>query len=935
MSLVFRLLGEVAAYRDGQPVDLGHARQRSVLAVLLVEANTWVSVGQLLERIWGECAPPKARDALYSYLSRLRNALTSAAGDEVCITARRGGYVLTVDTAAVDLHQFDRLVALARAADDERAAALFEQALGLWRGDAFADLDTAWFSIVRDQLAGRRISALLDRNDVELRRGRHTVLVTELTASARSHPLDERLAAQLMLALYRCGRSADALEQYQRIRRMLGEELGIDPGSALRQLHHMILTDDPALAQPVTQRVKTPPERPVVPRQLPPPPRSFSGRSRELAELDKFHETGSAGPLISTISGAGGIGKTWLALRWACENSERFPDGQLYANLRGFDPADPPVPSEVVLRGFLDALGVPPDAIPADAAAQAGLYRTLVAGRRLLIVLDNARDSAQVSPLMPGGRACAVLITSRHDLAGLIITHGAVPLELDVLNQAEARQLLADQLGHDRIAAEPAAVNKLLEHCAGLPLALSIVAGRAATHPHLPLTKMAAEMRQSETRLDSLDGGEPSVSLRTIISSSQHALDTGTAEMFALLGIAPGPDISIPAAASLAALSAAAALRFLGNLDRAHLLREHTPGRYRLHDLTRLVAAELAERDCPVGIRTNALRRLTDFYLHTAYHGERLLDTRREVIALEPPEAGCVPVPLNDPAEALAWFDAEHPCLLAAQQLASMNGWHARVWQLSWALTTFHYRRGHRHEHLSAGRAGLAAARHLGDPVICATAHQFVGHALTRVGRHAAAVDHFQQALILAEQTGDRACQALAHHALGWAWDQQGELRRALTHATQAVDLYQALGDPIRLSRALNATGWLYARSGRLEDARAFCDRALTLNRQNQDRQGEASTLDSLGYVAHHTGQPAHALTCYHDALSIYREIGDTHSQASTLDRLAMALTALGHLARAEHMWQQALDLYRSQHRSEDIDRVEHQLAVLRQTPQP
>jgi DNA-binding SARP family transcriptional activator/Tfp pilus assembly protein PilF len=934
MSLVFRLLGEVAAYRDGQPVDLGHARQRSVLAVLLVEANTWVSAGQLIERTWGGCGPPKARDALYSYLSRLRKALTSADGNEACITARRGGYVLTVDTAAVDLHQFDRLVALARTADDERAAALFEQALGLWRGDAFAGLDTAWFSIVREQLAGRRVSALLDRNDVELRRGRHTLLVTELAAFTASQPLDERLAAQLMLALYRCGRSADALEHYQRIRRLLDEELGIDPGSALREMHHMILTADPALAQPVTGRVETLSARPVVPRHLPPPPRSFTGRSRQLADLDKFHENRGSGPLILTISGAGGIGKTWLALRWTCQNSERFPDGQLYANLRGFDPADPPVPSEVVLRGFLDALGVPPDAVPSDAAAQEGLYRTLVNDRRLLVVLDNARDSAQVIPLLPGGRACTVLITSRHDLTGLITTHGAVPLELDVLDHAEARQLLTDQLGHDRIAAEPTAVRNLLEHCAGLPLALSIVAGRAATHPHLPLAKLAAELRQSATRLDSLDGGEPSASLRATISSSHHALDTGSAEMFGLLGIAPGPDISIPAAASLAALSAGVTQRLLDNLDHAHLLREHTPARYRLHDLTRLIAAEHAEAHYPADLRLKALRRLTDFYLHTAYRGERLLDPHREPITLEPPEAGCVSVPLTDPAEALAWFDAEHGCLLAAQQLASMQGWHARVWQLSWTLTTFHYRRGHRHDHLTAGRAGLAAAQHLGDPVIRAAAHQFVGHALARLGQHATAIDHFQQVLTLAEETGDRACQAHAHHALGWAWDQQGEPSTALIHATEATDLYQTLDTPIRLARALNATGWLYARTGRLEDARKYCDRALTLNRQHHDRQGEASTLDSLGYVAHHAGQPARALNYYHGALNIYREIGDTHSQASTLDRLAMALAALGHLAQAEHTWRQALDLYNSQHRIDDIERVGHQLSVLRQTPQ-
>jgi tetratricopeptide (TPR) repeat protein len=675
---------------------------------------------------------------------------------------------------------------------------------------------------------------------------------------------------------------------------------------------------------------------PVTPRQLPAAPRLFTGRADELATLTlalNDAATPGATVMISAIGGAGGIGKTWLALHWAHQHADRFPDGHLFVNLRGFDPTEEPMLPAAAVRGFLDALGVDPAAIPIDLDAQAGLYRSLVAGKRMLIMLDNARDATHAAPLLPGSPTCTVLVTSRHKLGGLIAGHGAVLLDLDVLPASEARELMVHHLGSARLAAEPDAVLELLAFCEGLPLALGIVAARATTHPNFPLAVLAEELREASTRLDALNAGDSNANLRAVLSWSYHALDAEAAAVFGLLGLAWGPDIGLSATASLTALSVTRARVILRELENAHLVQQHVPGRYRMHDLVRLYAAEQADRDLSAGSRGAALQRLVDFYLHTAHTGERLLNPNRPLIQIGRPATGCVPQPLTDVAEALGWFDTEHPGLLATQQAAVGQGWHPAVWQLAWTLDTYHFRQGHLHNEVACWRAGLAAAERLGDPIVQTLAHRLLGHAYLRTGRHTEALDHLEQAVILAEYSGDTRNQARAHYNLASAWALQGDDQQALTHATRALHLYQTLNNPVWQAEALNAVGWYHARLDHYDEARTLCEQALTLHRMHRHRDAEADTLDTLGYITHHTGQHTQALAYYHQALTLFRDLGNSYQVASTLEDLGKAHAALGQHTDARRTWQQALNLYHAQHRTTDADRIQQQLDTLDQHP--
>ncbi|MEV0460150.1 ATP-binding protein, partial [Catellatospora methionotrophica] len=657
-----------------------------------------------------------------------------------------------------------------------------------------------------------------------------------------------------------------------------------------------------------------------------------TGRSRALAQLDSAVDTArdsTRAMALTAVSGGGGVGKSWLALHWAHTALDRFPDGQLYVDLRGFDPTQPPVDAAVAVRGFLDALGVPTAAIPADPQAQAALFRSVVAGRRLLIVLDDARDTAHVLPLLPGSATCTVLVTSRNQLTGLAATHGARLLPLDVLTDTEARQLLATHLGRERTAAEPVAVAALLRWCAGLPLALSIVAARAAARRDFALNAFAEELRDAATRLDALDTADLTTDLRAVFATSYEALPPPAARLFRLLGTVPGPDIGLPAAAALAEDEPGRIRLQLRLLDAAHLLQEHQPGRYRMHDLLRLYAAERCRDEDGAPARSTALGRLVDFYLRTGYAADRLLDPLRpEEPGQQPPPGPSHPLP--DANAALAWFDAEHSCLLNAQRRAAEHGWHPRVWQLAWAMSSYHWQRGHLQAGFQTWQAGLAAANQLGAPGPLAIAHRLLARSCTLLGRHAEAVTHLDQALTLFEAADAPTDQAHTHQTLAWVWGQQGDDARALAHATRALTLHRELGNTAWEADALNLAGWYSARLGDHGQAHALSLRALALYRRHGNRNGEAATLDSLGYVAHLSAAHPTALRYYRLALALFRELGNHAYTADTLTHLGETHRALGEHAAAEDAWRQAVDLYRTQQRTRDMRRVEELLATLR-----
>ncbi|AEM82320.1 transcriptional regulator, SARP family [Streptomyces violaceusniger Tu 4113] len=932
MAVEFGLLGTIEVRVDGRAADVGHLRQRCVLAVLLVDANRVISVDELIDRVWAGRAPQRVRGTLYGYLSRLRQTLEAAA-EEVRITRQPGGYVLEVDAAAVDLHRFRDLVAKARTVGDEQAAALMGRALGLWRGEPFATVDTPWFCDLRQALERERLSAELDSADIRLRSGLHGELLPELTARAGQHPLDERLAGQFMLALYRSGRAADALTCYQDLRRRLAGELGTDPGQPLQQLHQQILTADAALTLPKPEPAPRTGAGAPVPRQLPGRPRWFTGREHQFAELTKaLDSVGEPGGtvVISAIGGSGGIGKTWLALHWAHQNIDRFPGGQLYVDLHGFDPSGGPVTPAAAVRGFLDALGVDSGAVPGDVQAQIGLYRSLVQGKRMLIVLDNAADAEQAAALLPGSATCAVLVTSRRRLAGLASAHGARMLTLDVLTDTEARELMGRHLGEDRVGAEPEAVAALLEHCSGLPLAISVVGARAAAHPDFPLTALAEELQDESARLDGLDAGDLTANVRSAFTVSYRALTVGAAEVFRLVGLAPGPEIGPAAGASLVARPVTAVRAALRELENAHLVQQFAPGRYRLHDLLRLYAAEQAHRTDRQQERNVALRRLADFYLHTAREAEQLMHPHRTRIEFPEPSADCRPLAPVDQAEAMAWLETQHAGLLATQRLAADSGWYDVVWRMAWVLDTFHRRNGHLQAQLAAWRRGLEATRKLGDSEAEIFARRNLGIACIRSDLHDEALDHLHQALSLSKTYEDVDQTVHTLLVLAYAWERQENHEQALEHSRDALALLQTLEKPVWEAQAHNQVSLYCARLGQYEEARVHGETSLDLFRRHQERDGEADVLGTLGRLAHQNGQHTLALTRFQHALALLREIGHAYEEANTLAHIGDVHHALGQHDQAGQSWQQATDLYRVQHREDDAKQLRDKLRALK-----
>lgn len=882
----YRVLGPLQVLVEGREVPVSAAKQRILLAALLLKANTPVTADELIERLWGDNPPTGARDTVRAYVMRLRNLL---GGRDTIVTAP-SGYVIRVEPRQLDLLHVRELIA-----DPSR----LHEAWALWRGPALADVPSD--SLRQSDgpaLEELRLHVLTCRIDQDLTHGRHAEVVAELSTAASEYPLHEGLTRQLMLALHLSGRSAEALDHYERLRRRLADELGTDPSPELRDLHRQLLIGEPTV--PPLARIP-------VPRQLPAMPRGFTGRLKELAELDR-----GGAIVISAIGGTGGIGKSWLALHWAHRNLARFPDGQLYVNLRGFAPLGAPLDPAVAVRGFLDALGVEPAAMPGDFESQVGLYRSLVADRRLLVVLDNARDTTQVEALLPGGGACTTLVTSRHQLGGLVVNHAAMLLTLGVLEDAEAYGLLVDRIGERRIAAEPDAVREMVARCGGLPLALGIVAARVAMEPTMPLAVLADELRKTASVLDALDAGELTASLRTVFACSYDALDADTAKVFRLLGLAPGPDISLTAVVNLTGFGT----EQLARLEEAHLVQQHVPGRYRMHDLVRIYAAEQAAGE------EAALARLVDHYLHTSYAGNRMLDPLRQPLELDDPFDGHVPFPLANEAAALAWFEAEHACLLAAQQAASDGGWLTAAWQLAWALTSFHWRRALHRADVLAWRQGLAAAEQLGDPEVLATVHRFLGRAYNRVGETKAGLEQLEHSLNCSASTGDVFGTADTHFALAVACQQQDDYQQVLAHAYAALRIYQEHAKPVGEARMLNAVGWFHAQIGEHDKARPLCEQGLRMFQRLGDRDGEATVLDSLGYIAQQSGDHAAAVDYLRQALVVFAELGHAASEADTHLTLGKAHCALGQHHEAQASWQRALDLYSAQNRTDEADVV-------------
>jgi len=671
------------------------------------------------------------------------------------------------------------------------------------------------------------------------------------------------------------------------------------------------------------------PARPAVPAQLPADVAGFTGRTDELHRLDALLARESGGQptavTIIAITGTAGVGKTALAVHWAHRVRHHFPDGQLYVNLRGFDPAGALAHPTEVVRRLLDALAVPATRVPSDLDAQSALYRTLMADRRMLILLDNARDAGQLRPLLPGAAGCLVLVTSRHHLSSLVAADGAHPVPLGLLTADEARLLLGRRLGMDRVAADTAAVDEIIARCAALPLALVVAGARAATRssPDFPLHRLAAELRDTAERLDAFAGDDPATDVRAVFSWSYRTLTAAAARLFRLLGLHPAPDIGVAAAASLAGLTVGGVERLLTELARAHLIVEHRPRRYAFHDLLRAYAAEQARSVEPQPQLDAAIHRILDHYLHTAYTAAMLLNPGRDPIALAPSRDGVTPEPLADQEQAMAWFAAEDAVLLAAVQYAAGAGWDGHAWQLAWTLVHHLDRRTHWHDWAATQRAALGAARRLDDPTAQAVAHRFLALAEIQLGRFDDARANLRQALDLYRQAGDRLGPAHTHVHLGMACVRQGDNAAALDHVGQALTLFRAADHRAGQALALNNVGWLHAQLGNYEPALASCEQALALQQELGNRDDEAATWDSLGYIHSHLGHHGEAVACYQSALDLRSDIGDYYGEACTLSHLGDAHQRAGDPATAGTAWRHALAmLERLNHPDADLVRT-------------
>ncbi|MFC8537445.1 BTAD domain-containing putative transcriptional regulator [Streptomyces sp. NPDC057249] len=921
----FRILGPLEIFDGTHWRGISAAKPRALLATLLARRDTPVPTDRLATELWGETEPRAAANLIQQYVLRLRRELGDRQGR--LIVTRSPGYQVVPDGADdLDATAFVRLGASGRAAlaagEAEHAAALLAEALALWRGPALADVPAG--PVVEAEAARldeQRLDVLQTRVEADLACGRHTELVSELRQSVREHPLREGLWGQLMLALYRSGRQAEALDAYREVHRLLTDELSVEPSAPLRELQLRMLRGDPGLAAPAPgPRPSKGPARPgwapAPPRQLPAAVARFAGRRAELHLLDGPSDEAATGtgPAVRVITGTAGAGKTALALHWAHRAAPYYPDGQLYVNLRGFDSAGPVPPGEAI-RGFLEALSVPPERIPDALEARAALLRTETAGRRLLFVLDNATDAAQVRPLLPGGARCAVVVTGRGRLAGLTVTDGALLVSLDVLPHDEAHELLVARLGADRLDAEPEAVAELIELCARLPLALAVTAARAVGRPGFALSAVAAELRDTRGRLDALDADEGVSSVRTVFSWSYLRLDAGTAKVFRLLGLYPGRDVAAPAVAALARLSLRQAASALTALARVHLIDEHHPGRYSFHDLLRTYAAELAATEDSEAERTEALHRLFDHFLHTAHAAGRRLAPVRAGLPLPPPVPGSAPHHPEGYEEALAWFETEHAALLAATGAAGPAGFDDHAWQLPLVMGDFLHLSGRWHDWAATQRTAIAAARRRQDRAGTALCHCESGRAAIRLGRYEEAREELSRALELQRELNEPAAQAHTLRALGWSYEQQGDYRATLRCIEQVLELERAAGNRAAWGGALNNIGWCHTHLGDHEKALACCEEALRLHREEGSPLGEAYTWETFAVIRRAMGQYAEALDCYRRCQEAFHRLGNRYGEAVALRSLGEVMHTVGDPAGARGAWRASLAL---------LDELEH-----------
>jgi DNA-binding SARP family transcriptional activator/tetratricopeptide (TPR) repeat protein len=905
VDLDFLILGSVEVRAGAQPLRLSGPRQQRTLAGLLVDADRVVSLDRLVDVVWDEAPPSTARRQVQDLVTRLRRSLAVAGAGSDTIVTTPGGYMLRLDGHRLDAARFSDLVAASRREaphDRAAAAATLRTALALWRGPALAGMTAPSLAATAAAWNERRLEAWEEALRIDLTLGRHREIIAELTALVAQHPYRETLAALLMTALNQAGRTAEALRVYDDLRQRLAEQLGVDPGESIRQMHLELLRSADAGTTAGTAASDPGPSAVAVPAQLPANVSAFTGRAAELARLDRLLPAGhDAAPdarpdapsdarpgsvVIVAITGTAGVGKTALALHWAHRVRAAFPDGQLYADLGGYAGGRQPDPLSV-LAWFLHALGVAPEQVPQELDEAAGLYRSLLAGRRVLVVCDNAGHVSQVRPLLPGSEGCLALVTSRDALTGLVARDGAERVGLDALRPTEAQRLLGHLLGPGRVAAEQAAVAEMARLCDHLPLALRIAAAILAGHPGQPIADYVADLRGGN-RLTALQvDGDKQTAVRAAFDLSYRRQATESRRVFRLLGLAPGPDVTAAEAAALAGLPIGPGARLLQRLAAAHMIGEPQPGRYAPHDLLRLYAEERAAAEDSPADRAAALDRLYGYYLGRVDTAARLLYPEKLRLPSEGyPQAEPDPG-FAAPASALAWLDAHRPTLVAAVVRAAAHGPRRAAWLLADALRGYFWLRMHTVDWHAVAAGGRKAAESEGDLAGQAAAELSLADAHMLQADSARAIRHYRLALALHEQRGSLQGRSAVLGNLGNVYWRSGRLQEAADHFAQGLALDREIGWIAGQAVKLGNLASVYRALGQLERCVEHHLLSLALDHATGSLSGEAVELSDLGEAYHALGHFDRATDHVDRALRLNREVGDRASEAESLRILA------------------------------------------------
>jgi DNA-binding SARP family transcriptional activator len=915
-----RVLGPLELHGRDEWQRLSAAKQRTLLATLVINASRPVSVERLIEELWPDGPVGSSVNQIHGYVWRLRAALDDSDGR--ILRTQSPGYELDLGTDDLDATRFESLAQdgtqALHAGDPARAQALLAEGLALWRGPAYADVaPTAAIRAEADRLNEQRLSVLESRIDADLALAHHAELVPELQALVEAEPFRERLWSLLMLALYRCGRQADALAAYRDLRARLDEELGVEPSRFVQELHQQVLTGELDLDHPVGE-VPPPAPRPPLPRQLPADIADFTGRSDYLRRLDALapDSPGSPGAVtIVTVSGSGGVGKTTLAVHWAHLIADRFPDGQLYVNLRGHAPTPPREPADV-LQQFLRALGLGPDRIPPDVEEAAALYRSQLADKQMLVILDNAATASQVRPLLPGSPGCLVLITSRDQLTGLVALDAARRVDLDRLTPEESSGLLARILGAERIGSEPESVARLADLCGHLPLALRIVAANLAADPHTTIASQVEALEVGD-RLQAIRvDGDTENSLAATLDLSYDRLDDATRSLFRLASLVPGSDFTTAAAAAVADLPTGAAEEGLRRLVSCHLVERRGRGRYAFHDLLRLYGARRAQEEDDPAERDAAVRRLLSWHLATIDNAVTLAfpHAYRLPIKTAPenggPGAGTTDAgttgagstdagatgagsTFDGAGSAGAWLEAERANLLPMVACAAERAADPPAWMFTDALRAFFF--FHRPaEWVSVAALGLSAAGAADDPTGMAAGEVGLAQAYRCTSNYDTAHEHGARALDLCRQIGWREGESLALNELAGVRFEQGGLQSGVELLEQAIAIDRAVGN--RESQAVHQmnVGMAYWHLGMLQLAAERLENTLALARETGAPQRTAVVLSNLAEIYRWQGRLQDALDLLGQALALHDEIRYPSAQLAAYANLANVCGDLG-----------------------------------------